>query len=232
MQNLKHITRAEFNERRYNRERFEQLSKAALFRVELVLEFVGHKKKVLDIACCDGKIGELLLRNGNEVCGIDISESTLKAARDKGLSAYKVDLECEEFPFPDNYFDVVFAGEIIEHIFDTDWFLVRIKRILKPKGSLILTTPNLATLGRRLLLMLGKNPLLEVSIEGDAAGHIRYFVKKTLESLLKKHDFEINGHTSDVVNFNKSGRFYSTKLARIFPSIGRTIIVKAENMKE
>lgn len=222
--------REKFIERRYREpSRFSATEK---FRIESVLKLIGNKKRVLDIGCYDGTISNLIANNDNEVYGIDMSEKALEIARSKGIKTNKLDLEAEEFPFADNYFDAVFAGEIIEHIFDTDWFLKRIKRILKPKGNLIITTPNLATLGRRLLLLSGKNPLIEVSLNGDAAGHIRYFVKETLTALLEKHDFRINSFCSDVVNFSRSGSLYSVKLAKIFPVIGRTLIARAENLKE
>lgn len=221
--------REEFNEQRYGKPL--HLSKTEKFRVESILRLIGNKKKVLDIGCSDGTISEMIARNNNEVYGVDVSESALKIALSRGLEAYKVDLESEEFPFSENYFDVVVAGEIIEHIFDTDEFLNKIKKVLKPDGSLIITTPNLATLGRRLLLLLGKNPLIEVSVDGEAAGHIRYFVKETLVNLLEKHDFKIDEFTSDIVNFNKTGSIYSVRLARIWSAIGRTLIVRAKNIK-
>ena len=224
------LIREKFNEQRY-REKIQQLSENDMFRVENILKFIGNKKKVLDIGCWDGLIGELIARNDNEVYGVDISESVLKVAESKGIKTCKVDIECEELPFPANHFDVVVAGEVIEHVFDTDSFLKKIKHVLKDGGNLIITTPNLATLGRRLLLLLGKNPLMEVSIDGDAAGHIRYFIKETLVDLLEKHGFKIDKITSDIINFNSSGKLYSVRLARIFPALGRTLIVRAENMK-
>jgi ubiquinone biosynthesis O-methyltransferase len=232
MKSLINMARMEFNEQRYRRERFiKELPKTVMFRVELILKFVGHRRKVLDVGCCNGLISELIARNDNEVYGVDISENVLEAARSRGIKAYKVDLECEELPFPANYFDVVVASEVVEHLFNTDNFLRKIKHVLKNEGKLIITTPNLASLGRRLLLLLGKNPLMEVSINEDTAGHLRYFVKETMVELLEKHGFKIDRFTSDVVNFNKSGRLYSIKLARIFPAIGRTLIFRAENSK-
>ena len=224
----KETIRASFNNRRYQE---AQLSAIAMFRIKSILEFVGNKKKVLDIACADGTISQLVAQNNNDVYGIDISEAAIKMAKEKGIKAYKLDVECEGLPFSDNYFDIVIAAEIIEHIFDTDKFLNKIKKILRPQGHLIITTPNLATLGRRLLLLLGKNPLVETSIAADAAGHIRYFIKETLINLLEKHSFNINIFGSDIVNFHSCGRFYSVALAKMFPTIGRTLIIKAENIK-
>ena len=225
------LSREEFNEQRYYREEITQISKADSFRAEHILKFVGSNKRVLDIGCCNGLISELIAKNDNDVYGVDVSERVLELARAKGIKAYKVDLECEELPFPANYFDEVVAAEVIEHIFDTDSFLKRVKPVLKNGGKLIITTPNLASLARRLLLLLGKNPLIEVSINKDTAGHIRYFVKETLLDLLEKYDYRVDKFTSDTVNFNSTGSLSSIRLARMFPTIGRTLIVRAENIK-
>lgn len=92
-----------------------------------------------------------------------------------------------------------------------------------------MTTPNLATLGRRIMLLMGKNPLIETSCDKKTCnvGHIRYFIKITLLELLRKHGFKIDIFRSDVVNFNNRGTLYSRSLARIFPTLVKTLIVKA-----
>ena len=57
-----------------------------------------------------------------------------------------------------DFVDAVVAGDVIEHIFDTDMFLSELHRILRPGGVLILTTPNLAWWWSRLRLLAGRPP--------------------------------------------------------------------------
>jgi 2-polyprenyl-3-methyl-5-hydroxy-6-metoxy-1,4-benzoquinol methylase len=130
---------------------------------------------------------KLLIKKNKEVEGIEISKKAVKIGQKKGLKIKIADLH-QSFPYNKNTFDTITAGEIIEHIYDTDFFLEEIKRVLKPNGFLILSTPNIATFGRRLMLLFGINPLIETSLD-QASGHIRYFTKKSLEDLLKKHGF-------------------------------------------
>lgn len=196
-------------------------------RVAQVVSLVGKGKKVLDVGCGVGDIGQLLLENNNRVYGLDISPTAVKKARQKGIEAVCCDIEAKLWPFENRYFDVVVAAEIIEHIFDTDRFLDIIFSKLKKNGFLVLTTPNLATLGRRLLLVVGKDPLTEVRFDKNSAGHIRYFVKNSLEYLLKEHSFKITHFSSDLVNLTSSGRYRSIWLAHLLPSFGRSLIVKA-----
>jgi methionine biosynthesis protein MetW len=231
MNTLKKL-REDFNKARYRGGKIAPLSRADMFRIVPVLKFVGRDKTVLDIGCGNGCISELISRNNNEVYGVDISDNALEVARSRGIKASRLDIECEKLPFPDSRFDAVVCAEIIEHIFDTDGFLDEIKRVLKPGASLIITTPNLATLGRRLLLSLGMNPHIEVSLDPLASGHIRYFVKGTLVYLLQAHGFEVVAVTSDIVNFNGRGSLYSAMIPKIFPTLGRTLIVKAESLKK
>jgi SAM-dependent methyltransferase len=54
-----------------------------------------------------------------------------------------INVECEPFPYPDAHFDVVLCAEVIEHLtFCPSWMLYEIHRILRPGGTLVLTTPN------------------------------------------------------------------------------------------
>jgi 2-polyprenyl-3-methyl-5-hydroxy-6-metoxy-1,4-benzoquinol methylase len=195
-------------------------------RVQLALPLIGKAGRVLDVGCLDGTIAELMVKMGNVVCGIDASEPAIKRAVARGIDARIGNVE-EPFPFDTGFFDAIFAGEIIEHVFDVDAMLEEIRRVLKPGGSFVVTTPNLAAFGRRMLLLIGGNPHIEISFMGDAAGHIRYFIKGTLTELLNKHGFTVDVFLSDVVNFNASGAINSTRLARWFPTIGRSLIVRA-----
>lgn len=85
----------------------------------------------------------------------------------------------------------------------------------------------MASLGRRFLLLCGRSPHIDTNLRNKSAGHIRYFVKSTLFSLLQDNGFRITYFTSDVVNFDNSHRFFSVGLAKLFPSLGRSLIVKA-----
>ena len=66
---------------------------------------------------------------------------------------------CEEAcPVKNERYDVIIASEIIEHVFDTDFFIEELKRILKPNGRIIITTPNMHFAANRLLFLMGKFP--------------------------------------------------------------------------
>lgn len=94
--------------------------------------------RILDIGCGDGvllsriKIGKLY--------GVDLDQSSLNYAA-RMVKAKLVRGSAESLPFRPNYFDVVVATEIIEHLLHPTKLLAEARRVLKPAGRFILTTP-------------------------------------------------------------------------------------------
>lgn len=219
--------------RDFARNRYSQAwqpSAAEAVRAGILADLVSSGSRVLDIGCYDGAIAVRFKRNDNRVFGVDVSRDALKIAHNRGISSAAADIN-QSLPFRDNSFDLVCAAEVIEHVLDISGFIKEIKRILKKEGRLVLSTPNLASLGRRLCMLAGKNPLIEIEFEGESAGHVRYFVKDTLMDFLNKYGFEAEEFRSDVVNFDNSGRHFSRLLAKIAPGLGKSLIVKGINNK-
>jgi methionine biosynthesis protein MetW len=197
--------------------------------VSMVDKMQLESKNILDIGCYDGTFLSLIKNRKNNFYGLEASDWGFHKSLEKGIGVQKYFFDnLTALPYRDKFFDLVIAGEIIEHIFDTDFFLKEIHRILKLKGKLIISTPNVASLGRRLLLLFGLNPIIEVSPnELDSSGHIHYFTFDSLKNLLEKHNFEIIKSQSDCVNFSKSGKIKSALLAEICPTLGASIIYLA-----
>ena len=226
----------EFLKKRYdpinNRTIFKQQEDSRIKPILSVLNKEKNPVKLLDIGCYDGRIGVILKEKLGKQCeayGIDIAKNTVKLARQKGINA-KVCNITEGINFEDNMFDYIFAGEIIEHVQDTDFFMREVKRILKPGGILIITTPNFLSLGRRIYYLFGKGIFMEASftLPKNAAGHIRYFTFETLKELLLYHAFKPKISFSDVITFPIHE---SPMLAKIFPTLGRSIIILSQNKK-
>jgi len=165
----------------------------------ITLILAEQPKKMLDIGCNRGRIPELLLSSGIEIYGIDICPENVEAASRKGIIAQQGDVS-RSLPYKDNSFDVILAGEIIEHLNDTDYFLDEIYRILAKDGALILTTPNLASLENRLRLVLGRQPLF-VDYNSQGHDHIRAYTKRALLTQLQQRGFVVEGCIGSFVPF-------------------------------
>jgi len=109
-------------------------------------------------------------------------------------------------------YDVVFCGEIIEHLFSPDALLRDLRTLLRPSGILILSTPNLGYYVNRLLLLVGISPLyVENSAErklgrktrllgqnNPTEGHIRLFTYGAAKDLIAREGFEVERVTSTI----------------------------------
>jgi 2-polyprenyl-3-methyl-5-hydroxy-6-metoxy-1,4-benzoquinol methylase len=199
---------------------------ADIVRIARALSLIGAKQRVLDVGAFDGYISEQIAHANNDVVAFDGSQAALDIASSRGVATAKGDIAAT-WPFESGSFDVVFAGEIIEHLIDTDSFLKECRRMLVQSGRLIVTTPNLASLGRRLMLMFGKNPYIDTALRAEQAGHVRFFVTESLTLLLRENGFAVRRVLGDSVVFSGSGAG-SPRLASLFPGLAKSIIVEAQ----
>jgi len=220
-------------------------------RHKKVLEiFSKHSfKRILDVGCGDGNFTLLIKEacKAEEVYAVEISERGVEEASKKGIKAFRLDVDVEDLPFKDEFFDAVFAGEVMEHLFDPDHFLDEVYRVLKPKGILVLTTPNLASLHNRIALLLGFQPfplgvslrfnigrLIEHAEGPQSLDHVRVFTLRALKKLLELHNFkilEIKGSTAQLPKRRSlllKLLSFADRFLALFPSLSYRIIVTAE----
>ena len=87
--------------------------------------------------------GEFLLNFKNlgmEVFGLDLSEEAQSFSKDIELSI--CNLECDDIPYPDNYFDIIYSKSFLEHLRSPDNYLKECYRVLKPGGTLLTLVPD------------------------------------------------------------------------------------------
>lgn len=114
-----------------------------LHRYAIALEFT-QGKTVLDIACGEGYGSNLLAKVSKDVTAVDIDETTIVAANGKYKAGnlHFITGRVEEIPLGDKQFDVVVCFETLEHTSQHVRMMEEIKRVLKPDGILILSTPE------------------------------------------------------------------------------------------
>jgi ubiquinone/menaquinone biosynthesis C-methylase UbiE len=100
--------------------------------------------RVLDLGCNNGYGSYKLSRYGHEVVGVDVSAEALADAKRRFSTA---NLEFRqvsglELPFESDSCDLITSCQVIEHIVDMDPYLSEIRRVLKPGGIVVFTTPN------------------------------------------------------------------------------------------
>lgn len=131
-------------------------------------EYSGNRSRALDVGCFPYHLGFAMERMGLDVYGISSQHEPIRSEKIKVCN-----IETDKFPFKDNYFDAIIFTEVLEHLPQSPLFALRqMYRVLKPGGSLILTTPNVARSINRAKLLLGKSvgyPLHQI-IEDDGKG--------------------------------------------------------------
>src|SRR3989304_8780035 len=162
--------------------------------------------KVLDIGCDSGKLIIERVQNIRkpEIYGIDIRSEAVSSSRKLGIRTKKGNAE-KGLPFHSNFFDIVSANQIIEHLVNVDRFASEIYRVLKPNGYLILSTENLSSWHNIFALILGwqafsqnishlKNIGNPLRIWGDSIGediHRQIFTPRGLTELTEIHRLKI-----------------------------------------
>jgi SAM-dependent methyltransferase len=145
-------------------------------RLPLFARLVGGPGlRVLDLGCRSGVVTGHYA-SGNEVVGMDVDPVALERAAEQGIQAVLGDVE-EPLPFPDASFDVVVAGELIEHVRDAGAFAAELVRVLRPGGRLVGSTPNSYRLQGRLRFLRGRHP------DGDPT-HLHFFSPAELRQIL------------------------------------------------
>lgn len=174
---------------------------------------------LLECGIARGGLAEVLSREGAICYGVDINPRSIP-----GVEIVRADLN-KGFPRFATLFDVIFAGEVMEHLFDDVAFVASCRELLKPGGLLIVTVPNLVFGVNRLLMLFGKMPMF-----AHAPYHYHIYTKKTLGELIERQGFRILKFSSSHVLFstrrNRLGRIFEI-LGDIFPSFGAHLIVFA-----
>ncbi|AZS76404.1 SAM-dependent methyltransferase [Streptomyces lydicus] len=155
---------------------------------------------VLDIGCGDGSAAATAAQvlAGHRLVGVDWSQDALRRARTRLPCAVRGELTDGGLPFASGSADAVLFSEVIEHLVDPDAALDELRRVLRPGGHLMLSTPNLAAWYNRGLLLAGVQPVFsEVSmrrIHGrpgtQVVGHLRLYTARALRGFLAASGFE------------------------------------------
>ncbi len=104
------------------------------FLVEFIQEYTPKGGRILDVGCGDMTLAKLL--PDYDWVGIDINTTQSQG------KAIECDLDSPPYAFADATFDTIVCSEVLEHMFNPGKITEEIRRLIKPTGTYILSTPN------------------------------------------------------------------------------------------
>lgn len=158
-----------------------------------ILEFLPPAPAaVLDAGCGNGALTAILADKGYSAIGIDVGESVVQLARQQhpSIPFHAVDLLGGDLTniLPPGGVDAVVACEVIEHLYIPGQFVSQMRRVLRPGGVIVITTPYHGYV-KNLALSVANRWDFHLSPNWDG-GHIKFFSRNTLSELMTKHGFK------------------------------------------
>ncbi len=151
------------------------------------------------------------------------------------LTFDNVNIETQALPYADDTYDVVMLCEVLEHFaLDAHRALLEIKRVMKPDGHLVLTTPNVARLDNVALMLAGKNLYDSYSGYGLYARHNREYSVEEVRRLVTHVGFVVERmFTSDVAKNRADQYFDMSRVEELLrprgEELGGYVFVRARN---
>jgi 2-polyprenyl-3-methyl-5-hydroxy-6-metoxy-1,4-benzoquinol methylase len=156
-----------------------------------LVRLVGSGKRVLELGCATGYMSRALRDRGCTVVGIEIDEEAAERATEFCERVVVADLDRIDFEreLGDERFDVVVAGDVLEHLKDPLSVLVAVKKHVEPGGYMVASVPNVAHGSVRLALLSGSFPYSERGLLDRT--HLRFFTRESMEALFERAGFVI-----------------------------------------
>jgi SAM-dependent methyltransferase len=163
-----------FTGERFTPERVREIWYEHFHRYVFARELTGGLK-VLDAACGEGYGTALLAAGASFVTGVDISATAVEhaTARYPSDKLEFIVADCLRLPFDDGEYDCVISFETLEHLEDHQELMTEFRRVLKPGGFLLLSSPDKAVYSDQ---QQNRNEF-----------HLRELYRDEFESLLQAH---------------------------------------------
>jgi ubiquinone/menaquinone biosynthesis C-methylase UbiE len=139
--------------------------------------------KVLDVGCGSSVIVQKIPNS----IGVDISRDKLDYLNGRGMPLIQAD--ARSLPFRSDSFDTVISSQVIEHIKEQAGIFDEMRRVLKPRGRLIIGTPDYATLWRVIEPVYGI-----CAPDAYRDYHVTRYTRKTLSRVLECFGFVIESY--------------------------------------
>ena len=156
-----------------------------------LIRLTGRNKQVLEVGPATGYVTKVLQQRGCRVWCIENDAEAAKVAAEFCERMVVANVEAVDFKstFPEERFDVVTFGDVLEHLVDPMAVLTRVRDVLKANGHVVASVPNVAHASIRLSLLGGQFQYAEMGLLDRT--HLRFFTRESLADLFHGAGYEV-----------------------------------------
>lgn len=152
--------------------------------------FIKPGSSILDIGCSSGNFGAALIEFREcQVDGVEIAKDDIAEATTKLGHVYALDVEREELDLITKSYDVIYFGDVIEHLINPVKVLKKVSKLLKPGGKVIFSIPNMAHIAVRLDLLQGRFEYTKTGLLDNT--HLHYYDRVEVERVFKEAGYDV-----------------------------------------
>lgn len=160
-------------------------------RTEMLRYFPDQGRTMLDVGCGEGLFGKTAKEKfGAEVWGIDINERSVELAKTNLDKAFCDDVSLMMDTLPEDYFDVIYFNDVLEHMVDPYSLLETIRRKLSKNGTVVASIPNIRYHRVLTQLLIKKDFKYESSGVMDET-HMRFFTQKSISRMFSNAGYDL-----------------------------------------
>jgi methionine biosynthesis protein MetW len=183
-----------------------------------VASFIDPGSYVFDIGCGEGQLASIITEKGCQVDGMDIKLDRLTDARRHYKNVYEGDIETFDFNHHGCKYDAVVFSDVLEHLKRPERVLKKAPLLIKDKGKVLISLPNVAYFLNRLALLRGRWDYQDEGILDRT--HLRFFTMLTGRKLIEASGFSIGETVSELpIIPSRWKRLIFSFACRISPSL-------------